>query len=98
MAEENNEDDSWLYGSAENQDNQNEQRPEIDERIATETAEPNTAEPSGNDKYDPDEQQVSHSSANSLYRNRAVLFFSKSTNFHMPQFSGTGSGQCGQFC
>lgn len=61
MADENNEDDSWLYGSSnENQENQDEQQSEIDENITTnEPIDQKDAETSGNDKYDPDDQQVS---------------------------------------
>lgn len=62
MADENNEDDSWLYGSSnENQDNQDEQQQsQNDENIITnEESDQKDAEPSGNDKYDPDDQQVS---------------------------------------
>lgn len=59
MADENNEDDSWLYGSSnENQDSQEEQ-PQIDEKIITDEAEnEKIAEVSRNDEY-PDDQQVS---------------------------------------
>lgn len=64
MADENNEDDSWLYGSSnENPDNQDEeeqqqQQQQIDDKI-TDTLDQKEAESSGNDKYDPDDQQVS---------------------------------------
>lgn len=62
MADENNEDDSWLYGSSnENQDHRDEQQePQIDENIITnEENDQKDNESSGNDKYDPDDQQVS---------------------------------------
>lgn len=51
MADENNEDDSWLYGSCENQDNQEEQ-PQLDEKTITENNENDTAQDaSRNDEY-----------------------------------------------
>lgn len=58
MAEENNEDDSWLYGSSnENQENQDEQ-PQIEEKVITEEREnEKIAELSRNDEY-PEDQQV----------------------------------------
>lgn len=59
MADENNEDDSWLYGSSENQDNQDEQHLQNDDKITTnESIDQDNAGTSGNDKYDPDDQQV----------------------------------------
>lgn len=61
MADENNEDDSWLYGSSENQDNQDEQQSQSDEKLTTNESgiDEENAGASGNDKYDPDDQQVS---------------------------------------
>lgn len=59
MADENNEDDSWLYGSSnENQDSQDEP-PQIDEKAITEEAEnARIDEVSRNDEYS-DDQHVS---------------------------------------
>ena len=87
MADENNEDDSWLYGNAnENQDKKDEQESQIDEKITTnETIDQNDAEISGNDKYDPDDQQVSKHGTNpsTIYSvNKMILFV------------GIESGQC----
>lgn len=58
MAEENNEDDSWLYGSSESQENQDEQ-PQIDEKTITDDTENETTlETSRNDDEYPDEANV----------------------------------------
>lgn len=59
MADENNEDDSWLYGSSnENQDSQDEP-PQIDEKAITDEAEnARIDEVSRNDEYS-DDQHVS---------------------------------------
>lgn len=83
MADENNEDDSWLYGSSnENQDHQDEQQSQSDEKITTnESIDQQEAGNSGNDKYDPDDpddQQVSR-------HNPTPVLFScnlKSLHFH----------------
>lgn len=63
MAEENNEDDSWLYGSSnENQENQDEQ-PQIDEQLETNDTENEKGEEGGeNDEYQ-DDQHVSETDA-----------------------------------
>lgn len=52
MAEENNEDDSWLYGNSnENQENQDEQ-PQFDEKTITDNNESETIQDdSKNDEY-----------------------------------------------
>lgn len=58
MAEENNEDDSWLYGSSENQENQDEP-PQIDEKTITDDTENETTlETSRNDDEYPDDTNV----------------------------------------
>lgn len=58
MAEENNEDDSWLYGSSnENQENKDEQ-PQLDAKTITDNSENETTQDvGGNDEY-PDDQHV----------------------------------------
>lgn len=73
MADENNEDDSWLYGNQdENQDNQDEQQSQNDEKITTN--ESIDQEDAGNDKYDPDDPDDQQVSRYNLIQTQTVLF------------------------
>lgn len=86
MAEENNEDDSWLYGSSnENQENKDEQ-PQLDAKTITDNSENETTQDvGGNDEY-PDDQHVCFHSTH--FKNQFHL--KHSNEIHCP-FTGIQS-------
>lgn len=82
MAEENNEDDSWLYGSSnENQNNQDEQPP-LDEKTITENNENDTAQDaSRNDEYRDEHVRTNNKfRKQSRFQNKIHSFFSQDFN------------------